>query len=282
VDATLPARILIAGLWLGLGCVSSFATALQASEVYKWIDSDGNVHYSTSPPPEAYPRASRIAPSGIIREGERLPAAVTLGGEWRSYSDGIEQKLSLIGGATMKFSWSEARDDQRAERSKVKYRGSGQWGELNGVLRLRYEEDRWSGSPHVGEAVEFRIIDRSSTELTLAAVDGRVYRFVKADAAGLGSPGRLSGTWVHDVTGEQLRFQGQGFSLNVAPKQDWQPQVEGNWSLDGARLTLRYVASTVAAYKAGDVDEYNLEYVDDVRLILRKHPGGEWVRFQRP
>jgi hypothetical protein len=255
-----------------------------AVEIYKWIDERGEVHYSTTPPADAFSEARRVGPSGLLVDDEGAlqvqRARSTLEGEWRSYVDGVEQRLNLLAD-DMRFSWTAIADDA-GDEPEVRFRGAGEWGELNEALLLTYAPDPWSGSPNAGRILEFRIVENSSSQLTMVAEDGRTYRFVRADAFGVRAVGRLTGIWVNDASGEHLRFQGQRFSLNFAPRTNWQPQVFGDWNLEDGVLTLRYAASTIERFEPGGSDAFHLEYVDEVRLILRRTEGDEWVRFQRP
>src|ERR1700754_2768643 len=70
-------RTRIATAWAALGLSIAFAAAAETT-VYRWVDHDGKVHFSDTPPPQDAQNASQRTLGGGYTESHAMPYATQM------------------------------------------------------------------------------------------------------------------------------------------------------------------------------------------------------------
>jgi glutaredoxin len=62
-------------LLIALGGAALLFAAAASAQLYRWVDKDGKVHYTDTPPPASATQGARLRPGGSVTDGGALPYA---------------------------------------------------------------------------------------------------------------------------------------------------------------------------------------------------------------
>ncbi len=62
-------------LLTALGLVAFLFAAAAAAQLYRWVDKDGKVHYTDTPPPSSAGKGEKVRPGGNVADSGALPYA---------------------------------------------------------------------------------------------------------------------------------------------------------------------------------------------------------------
>jgi hypothetical protein len=263
---------------------------LLGAKIYKWTDAEGNVHYTTTPPPEQFEQATRLEVEAAGQS--RVPPAEggPIAGEWRAVTNDHIHELSL---GPSSFTWRRMQRDRKAQpvpgTSELLAKGSYERSERR--LTLRYSRDL-TGQGRAGASEDFTIMRHRPPKpdaLTLRGPDGKSYRFERADAidAPVDLAARLQGSWALEGASTYLRLEDERFSMGtsgfiVRGHEDAHWKLEGRWWLEDRELVLDMQQGSGGGYGAGDTERYEVSFLDGQRLVLQRLKDGRWLRYRRP
>jgi hypothetical protein len=152
-----------------------FISAAQ-SAFYKWVDKNGQVHYTQTPP-----RADQVSknPGAQNMHGtrEEKQAHQTLIGNWIG-----ERKNEKV---YVNFNYDGRFEDRTQDNARFKYNGVGTWSVTGGMVKWEYEQGKGNWSYVKGKTKHFSVIENiSENEVVLREPDGtltKLSRITDAD-----------------------------------------------------------------------------------------------------
>ena len=249
--------------WLAAALMAGTAHA----GVYTWTDSEGNVHFSDSPPPDA-----RAESAGGERRGPgRNARGRDLADRWHGHSRGRQLDLELD-------------DDGSYVLIESSYAvHSGDWSYEPPVLKLRILSFANDPGRDI-ETREYRVIDFTATRLRLQDPDKRIHQYVRrvrrerlsADER------RIAGRWRIRGTDRVLSLGRDGTFGYVGPDRYDRPPYEGNWYRRGRTVILEHTRGRRdGRIMAGRSVHYRIEFIDGQSLWLQARDGDRRLEMQR-
>jgi glutaredoxin len=75
MSAATPGRTAMKPLLAALGLLAFLFAAAAAAQLYRWVDKDGKVHYSDTPPPSSAGKSSQLRSGGNVADSGTMPYA---------------------------------------------------------------------------------------------------------------------------------------------------------------------------------------------------------------
>lgn len=263
------------------------------SDIYRWVDEDGKVHFGSAPPPEVITKAEETKVfSSAPRES--INAKDMIYGLWIGRHNGKIIELDIPRGGQLV--WREAREQGYTLRGGSISSFSGR--PLISGNRMKITAQR-RGSEEKQD-LEFEIRPSDSEKVTLVNLsDGEVYQFFKnpRETRPLKAEEReIEGDWArvdhadgNKVTG-WLRLGGGIFSQHrpssadriTSKPSDGLMDANGHWRVEGDILHLEYrLGQREYASKMFGSDQWRIEEVDPRKLVLINTKKKEIMVFRR-
>ncbi|WP_455366559.1 ankyrin repeat domain-containing protein, partial [Kaarinaea lacus] len=173
------------------------------SAFYKWVDKNGQVHYTQTPPPQSQvnkdPGKLKMAGSNEEKKAHRI-----LIGNW--IGDRKDEKVYV------NFNYDGRFEDRTEENKRFKYNGVGTWSVTGGMIKWEYEAGKGNWSYIRGKTKHFSFIEKmTQNELVLREPDGTMTKLKRiTDENGGGGEG-----------GETASVCSKAFEKNTTPGQKW-------------------------------------------------------------
>lgn len=271
------------------------AQVMAAAEIYKWTDAEGNVHFSTQPPPPA--SGADISATGLSAEGRSGPVPLDLeASAWLARKGHTTVKLTFSeqGG----YSWSESTNLPGYPVSEKRKYGKYQ---LDGDRLTLTQRDK--NREAVGRSV-YRASMQSADTLRLADVNvsdevyvfsGRPteYRALKNDKERM-----ISGSWAQvpyraeNRAIARVRFESgvfyffasdeSGTVKTSTPNNTYNAIASGKWSVEGDILQLDFwEAKGSMASRMLNQERWRITVLEHRRLQVTDEAGRKTQVFVR-
>ena len=235
--------------------------------VYKWTDSEGNVHFSDSPPAQSKAEKAVEDDDG----GGRSAVSNDITGRWMSRGIAGAHYLELDEDKTFVYSIG-------AERRR------GTWSYNSPELRLDRYSDSASDASGSGERTH-RVIDLKPSRLHLRMPDGRTRLFLRSYGRSNLSDQeqRMVGFWAVTDMDLKILFKSRGlFYFEQKGAHGTRPEAYGNWYRQGDVVTLEFLRMQVPPRSwAGRPIRFKIDFEDGSSLRLAAQSGDRVLKLNK-
>ena len=216
------------------------------SAFYKWVDKNGQVHYTQTPPP-----AEKINkdPSAQKAQGTKEEQNIhrNLIGNW--VGDRKNERVYV------NFNYDGRFEDRTQENTRFKYNGVGTWSVTGGMIKWEYEPGKGTWSYVRGKTKHFSFIEEiSQDELVLREPDGTMTKLKRITDAGNGEEGQASSICE------------KPFDKNTSPGERWKFIIDNECNVLAAELAGKELDPNAMA---GDKSPLNYAIEKQRRSIIR-------------
>jgi len=189
--------------------VSLFAMSSANSAFYKWVDTNGQIHYSQTPPSTT--QMSKGGMSKALANSEKDSKSINkLVGSWIGTRKGKVSEDNVV----VDFFMDGRFDDRNQTGGGYVQNGTGKWFLDGEMIKWEYEQGvgRWK---YAGKGKHYSFIEEiSSSKLVIREPDGSLTKLVRADSLSDNSGASEK---------EQLRMAvcGQKFETNMTDGAKW-------------------------------------------------------------
>ena len=237
------------------------------AQIYKWVDKDGNTHFSQTPPPDLKEEMEELNIGVQPKRAKQGNVDTDLEGAWWSMtSNGVRTLFLRSNGLFDIHQWS-------ARHGQLDTLYSGRWREDNQDIILTYTRDskNQQNSDKVGVSVKLTVSSLNYTRMSVIDSDNRTQNYLRVNGDSFTKSYRkelMMGDW-YDKKGKRLELSWGEFK--VAEHNHSKSLAEGNWDLAGEELTLEYVFDFEkhAQGKIGTMQTWRVETLDENNMVLR-------------
>ncbi|REL36282.1 DUF4124 domain-containing protein [Thalassotalea euphylliae] len=237
------------------------------AQIYKWVDKDGNTHFSQTPPPDLNEEMEELKIGVQPQKTGQSSVDTHLDGAWWSMtSKGVRTLFLRDNGLFNIHQWS-------ARHGQLDTLFSGRWREEGKEIILTYTRDSKNpqNSAMVGVSEKLTVSSLSHTRMSVIDPDNRTQQYLRVNGDKFAKSYHkelMMGDW-YDTKGKRLELSWGEFK--VAEHNHSKSLAEGNWDLINGELTLEYVFDFVKypQGKIGAKQSWRVETLDENKMILR-------------
>lgn len=246
-----------------------------AGKIYRWTDSQGNVHFSSTPGPNQSADA-QMGSANKASQRSDYSAEDIFTGNWYGSSRTLTVKLFFLKKSNvLRWEGRPRGGGIKAEHFTAK------WKYVNSDLELIYTSYKEDASK-AGTTEVIKIIEKSADSLMLQFPNGKVFKLHKK-----GGHKRLSqaekkiiGKWeLKDNKKTQWKMTSRAFEIRGVPPQrrDQYTLASGNWKVEGDTLILTHLNNRESwhkTHKTGDIERFTILLQEQGKLIIKPVNGG--------
>ncbi|KPJ92670.1 MAG: hypothetical protein AMJ55_09460 [Gammaproteobacteria bacterium SG8_15] len=216
------------------------------SAFYKWVDKNGQVHYTQTPPP-----ADQINknPTSQKMQGNSEEQKIhrNLIGNW--VGDRKNEKVYV------NFNYDGRFEDRTQDSTRFRYNGVGTWSVTGGMIKWEYEQGKGNWAYIRGKTKHFSFIeDISENELVLREPDGTMTKLKRITDNGEGEDGEVNSVCA------------KPFEKDATPGQKWKFIIDNECNALAAKLASKDLDPNAMA---GDKSPLNYAIEKQRRSIIR-------------